>query len=162
MSEVRQSRAGRDQESRAATARQVWKPLDQYPIPVSDGLRFRWLRSILDGQPDTKNLSRRFREGWTVCRANDYPELQMRSDERSQFPEGIEVAGALLCQIDQKLVDSRNEYYRNLTNQQMASVDNSMWKVNDRGDHGMHILPPKRKSRVALGRKAEADPDAEG
>lgn len=152
-------RTGREQETRTAVARPVWKPLDQYPLPVAEGLRFRWIRSEMDNQPDTRNLSRRFREGWVPVRANDYPELQMRSDEHSRYPEGIEVAGLLLCQISQALVDSRDSHYRRQTDQQMDAVDNSMFKANDRGDHGMHILKPKRKSRVVLGREAAQDPD---
>ena len=89
-------------------------------------------------------------------RASDYPELHIRSDARSEYPEGIEIAGLLLCQIAQAKVDARAEYYRRLTDQQMQSVDHSLFKVNDRGDHGMHILRPKRHSRVVLGKQAEA------
>lgn len=155
------SRTGREKETRATEARPMWKPLDQYPLPVADGLHFRWIRTHLRGEPDTRNVSRRFREGWVPVRANEYPELQMKSDEGSQFPEGIEVAGLLLCQLPQQVVDSRAEYYRKTTEQQMASVDNSMFKVNDTRDHGMHILKPARRSRVVLGKQAGADPDAE-
>jgi hypothetical protein len=155
------ARAGREQETRTAVAHHQWKPLDQYPIPVVDGLRFRWLSSVLsDGTPDSRNLSRRFREGWVPTRATDHPELQLRSDERSQFPEGIEISGLLLCQIPQAIVDSRNKYYRDVTEQQMASVDNSMFKLNDRGDHGMHILKPQRRTRISRGRQAESDPES--
>jgi len=155
------ARVSREQDSRAATAKPAWKPLDQYPIPVVDGLRFRWLSSVLsDGTPDSRNLSRRFREGWVPTKATDHPELQLRSDERSQFPEGIEISGLLLCQIAQGVVDSRNDYYRRVTDQQMTSVDNSMFKMNDKGDHGMQILKPKRRSRVVVGKQAENDPDS--
>ena len=156
-------RESRQQQTRAAAQRAVWMPLDQYPVPKADGLRFRWLRTLEIGQPgtpDTRNLSRRFREGWVPSRAQDFPELQMKSDERSQFPDGVEVAGMLLCQIAQDKVDSRAEYYRSLTERQMASVDNSMFKLNDRGDHGMQILRPQRRTRVTRGQRAESDPDA--
>lgn len=156
-------RESRQQQTRAATARTAWRPLDQYPVPTADGLRFRWIRTLEIGQPgtsDTRNLSRRFREGWVPAPAANYPELQMKSDERSQFQDGIEVAGMLLCQIAQEKVDARAEYYRNLTEQQMNSVDNSMFKVNDRGDHGMQILRPQRRTRVTRGKRAESDPDA--
>lgn len=150
-------RAGRAGETRAADSRPVWKPLDQYPVPVVDGLRFRWIRTILSGQPDTRNTSRRFREGWVPCRATDYPELQMSSDADSRYPEGIEVSGMLLCQLAQAIVDGRNDFYRRTTEQQMTAVDNNMFKVNSPGDHGMHILNPKRRTRVALGKRAERD-----
>ena len=153
-------RSGREQDTRAAEARPTWKPLDQYPLPVASGLRFRWILTMIQGQPDTRNVAKRFREGWVPVRAADYPELMMRSDTGSPWPEGIEVSGLLLCQIAQPVVDSRDEYYRKVSNQQMDSVDNSMFKVNDRGDHGMHILRPKRRSRVTVGKKAEADPEA--
>lgn len=164
MSVAREPRAGRETTTRAADARPVWKPLDQYPVPVVPGLRFRWMRTQVPGQPgvyDTRNMSRRFREGWVVTPASDHPELQMQSDQHSQFSGGIEVAGQLLCQIDQKVADARNEFYRQQGEQQMSAVDNSLFKANVRGDHGMHILNPKRRTRVALGKRAESDSEAE-
>ena len=161
MPQGNQARVSREQDTRAANARPLWKPLDQYPIPVVPGLRFRWIRTILAGEPDTRNVSRRFREGWVPVRASDHPELLMRSDEQSRFPEGIEVAGMLLCQIAQPVVDSRNEYYSRTTDQQMTAVDNSMFKENVPGDHGMRIQTPTRKTRVTTGKRAEVDPSDE-
>lgn len=154
------TRPTRAQDSREANARPAWKPLDQYPIPVADGKRFRWLRTQEVGQSgvtDTRNISRRFREGWVPSRADNYPELLMKSDERSPFPEGIDVSGMLLCEIGQPIVDARNDYYRNQADQQMQSVDNSMFRVNDNRGHGMQILPPSRKTRVARGKRADSD-----
>ena len=154
-------RANREQETRTATARPAWKPLDQYPLPKVDGLRFRWIRTILGDVPDTRNVSRRFREGWVPVRAADYPELQMRSDASSQWPEGIEVSGLLLCQLPSQIVDARNTYHRNMAEQQMTAVDNSMFRENVPGDHGMRIQAPTRRTRVTTGRRAEVDPAAE-
>lgn len=157
---AQQPRETREASAREATQRPIWKPLDQYPIPKADGLRFRWIRTLEignQGVADTRNVSRRFREGWVPSRASDYPELMMRSDERSQFPDGIEVAGMLLCQCQALICDARNEYYRNMSENQMKSVDLALARSNSPGDHGMQILNPRRRTRVAVGRQASRD-----
>ena len=157
-------RAVREKETRASEARPVWKPLDQYPLPVVAGLRFRWLRTEVPGQPgvpDTRNISRRFREGWVPTPAHEHPELQMQSESHSRWPEGIEIAGQLLCQIGQSIVDARNTYYRQMAGRQMQAVDNSMFSMNAPGDHGMQMYSPKRRTRVALGKRATRDTEQE-
>ena len=151
-------RAARETQTRAvAETRPVWKPLDQYPLPIVAGLVFRWLRTEQPGQPgvpDTRNISRRFREGWVPTPAHEHPELQMQSESHSRWPEGIEIAGQLLCQIPQSVVDARNAYYRRQSDRQMEAVDHSMFQQNVPGDHGMQMFSPKRRSRVATGKRA--------
>ena len=98
------------------------------------------------GKDDNANVSKRFREGWEPVAAKDFPELKIMNDQNSRFPENIEVGGLILCQAPKELMDQRKEYYGNMAQNQMRSVDESYLRENDAR---MPMLAPERKSRVS-------------
>ena len=141
----------RELETREATARtKNWRPPSLLPVPAPrNGVSYRWVRTSSFGQTDNKNVSARFREGWVPVKAADHPELMMISDKDTQYPEGVEVGGLLLCQTAQEIVDARNKYYGNRAQDQIDSVDNSYLRDNDRL---MPKLKPERRTRVSRGK----------
>lgn len=100
------------------------------------------------GQPDSKNVSARFREHWTPVKASDHPELEITSDRDSKFPHNVEIGGLLLCKIANEHVVARKDYYEKRAANQMASVDNQYLREND---PRMPLLKPQRKSRTSFG-----------
>lgn len=147
-------RAPRSVETREHEERPTgWRPPSLLPTPApQDGYRFRWIRTSTFGETDNKNVSARMREGWVPVRATDHPELQIRSDKGSDFPDGIEVGGLLLCKTAIENVKQRNEYFRHRSRDQMESVDNAYLRVND---PRMPLLKPERRSRTSLGQRPE-------
>jgi len=100
------------------------------------------------GDSDNKNVSARLREGWEPVRAADYPELGLRSDKDSRFPDGVEVGGLLLCKTSSETVRQRREYYEARAAKQMESVDNTYLRQND---PRMPLLAPERKTSTSFG-----------
>jgi hypothetical protein len=129
-----QDRTNREQDSRKSEARptDAWTPPSQLPMPNPQaGWVFRYIRTASLDKADTKNVSRRFREGWEPVNAGDYPELEITSDIDSRWPDGVEVGGLLLCKIPQETVDSRKKYYKDFNDKQLRSVDEGFMNDQD-------------------------------
>ena len=140
----------RNNETRESGKRKsAWKPASLLPVPdAQDGVTYRWVRTGSRGTPDMKNVSARFREGWTPVNAKDHPELALQSDQNSRFSEGVEVGGLLLCKTATENVKAREEYYGTVTQNQINSVDSNYMREND---PRMPLYRPERKSRTSFG-----------
>jgi hypothetical protein len=140
-------RTPRTEETREKTARKrTWERPSALPTPEArDGIMFRWIRTSTLGDTDNRNVSMRFREGYTPVKASDYPELRVISDRDSQFPENIEIGGLLLCSIPAEIVEDRSAQMAEKARQQMDSVDRNYLREND---PRMPMLRPERESRT--------------
>jgi hypothetical protein len=140
-------RTPRTEETRDKTARKrTWERPSALPTPEPrDGIMFRWIRTSTLGDTDNRNVSMRFREGYTPVKASDYPELRVISDRDSQFPENIEIGGLLLCSIPAEIVEDRSAQMAEKARQQMDSVDRNYLREND---PRMPMLRPERESRT--------------
>ena len=109
-----------------------WLPPSVLPeIGQRDGLVHRWIRTSLLSKADNTNVSARFREGWEPCKREDYPELNLMSDRNTNFPNGIEIGGLLLCRAPTGLMEARKKYYQKKADDNMAAVDNNLMKESD-------------------------------
>jgi hypothetical protein len=140
-------RTPRTEETRDKTARKrTWERPSALPTPEPrDGIMYRWIRTSTLGDTDNRNVSMRFREGYTPVKASDYPELRVISDRNSQFPENIEIGGLLLCSIPAEIVEDRSAQMSEKARQQMDSVDRNYLREND---PRMPMLRPERESRT--------------
>jgi hypothetical protein len=140
-------RTPRTEETRDKTARKrTWERPSALPTPEArDGIMFRWVRTSTLGDTDNRNVSMRFREGYTPVKASDYPELRVMSDRDSQFPDNIEIGGLLLCSIPAEIVEDRSAQMAEKARQQMDSVDRNYLREND---PRMPMLRPERESRT--------------
>ena len=143
------SREDRNSETREVNARKsTWKPPSVLPDPQPEpGYHYRWIRARTLGESDNRNVSSRFREGYTPVRAEDHKDLQLLSDKGSEFADNVEVGGLLLCKTAVENKEAREEYYGNKAATQMESVDNNFLKEND---PRMPLLRPERSSRVSF------------
>jgi hypothetical protein len=129
-----QDRTTRDQSSRTGNQRKSdsWIPSSQLPMPNPvDGWEFRYIRTSTLDKADTKNVSRRFREGWVPVVASEHPELEVESDIGSKYESGVEIGGLLLCKIPTETVRARNKYFDDLAKQQLESVDHGFMNEQD-------------------------------
>lgn len=129
-----EERSKRDTESRTSEMRPSdnWVQPSQLPVPDKrDGWAHRWIRVSSQGQADTRNLSRRLREGWEPVNAAEYKELKVVSDVGSRYPDGIEIGGLLLCRMPEEKIKQRNAHYENVARQQMTSVDHGFMNDSD-------------------------------
>lgn len=141
------NRTPRNNETRAIKARKVtWQRPSALPDPEQqDGVSYRWVRTATLGEADNKNVSSRFREGWTPVKAEDHPEMHVMPDVDSRFEGNVEVGGLLLCRNSTENVEARVEHQQMQTDQAMEAVDNNYMREND---SRMPMLRPERNSRT--------------
>ena len=140
-------RKSREAETRAASERKrTWQRPSLLPTPEpEDGYVFRWVRTSMGGQADSKNVSSKLREGFEPVRAEDYPNLMVVRDIDSRFPDNIEVGGLLLCKCPSELMEQRRKHQQQMAEGQMQAVDNSYLRQSD---PRMPLLKPERSTRV--------------
>ena len=142
-------KTSRASQTRAKTAKKtVWTPpssLDAPPAP--DGYHHRWIRSETMGFDDTKNMAGKLRSGYELVRADEYPETDYPTINDGKYKGVIGVGGLLLARISTELVQSRKEYFDNLTRQKDEAIENDLLKEQHPGmpiDHD-------RQTRVTFG-----------
>lgn len=144
------NRLKREHETREKDmAKRSWEAPDILPMPdPQPGWAFRWVRISTLGEIDARNISSKFREGWEPCLATDHPEITLVTIENDRFKDNIVIGGLLLCKMPQEMQDERKQYYRQVTQNQMAAVDNNLMREND---PRMPIFND-RKSSVSFGK----------
>jgi hypothetical protein len=136
----------RETEVRASDA---WVPPSLLPTPnPQPGWTFRYIRTSTLGNQDNTNVSGKFRQGWVPVKAADHPELHIKSDRGSEFPENIEIGGLLLCKIPDEVLAQRREYYLNMAADQMEAVDRNYLREQDR----RMPMFKDRQTRTSFGR----------
>jgi hypothetical protein len=128
-----QNRLDRELDTRAVAARPThWKAPDLLPEPNHrEGWKHRWIRVSMVGMADAKNISSSLREGYEFCKAEDYPEMMMHAVSEGRFKGNIEVGGLVLARVPKEFMDQRNEYYGNMNQAQLESVDNTFLRQSD-------------------------------
>jgi len=126
-------RKPREIETREKTTRKKsWSRPEVLPSPLpQEGWVFRWIRVSSLGQVDATNVSSKLREGWEPVRAKDHPEIFLVTIEQESFKDNVVIGGLLLCKAPVELVNERNEYYQNMNESQMSSVDNNLMRESD-------------------------------
>ena len=149
---TREGRQLREQELREHSKHaETWKPANMLPDPPPrEGIAYRWIRVTVNGTPDVTNVSTRFREGWApVPRAEvDAMALGLMPDNKSRFPDGLEVGGLLLCQISEERITARKRYYENMTRNQLRAADANWMRQSD---PRMPVSPAQRDTRFGNG-----------
>jgi len=128
-----ENKLSRELETRAVQERpKQWTPPELLPEPDKQpGYAYRWIRVSTLQNADPRNISAKLREGWEPVKLEEQPKFQLLIDPNSRFKDNIEVGGLLLCKTPQELVDQRNKYYQNQSENQMESVDNSLMRQSD-------------------------------
>tara|TARA_R100000406_G_scaffold19842_1_gene12178 strand:+ start:156 stop:626 length:471 start_codon:yes stop_codon:yes gene_type:complete len=145
-------RTSRATEEQKDIRNKPWSPpssLDAPPAP--DGFVHRWIRTESMGFQDTANVSKKMREGWEFVRAEEIKN-QLGDHAYPIIAQGtyaglIGVAGLVLGRIPIEIAKSRAEYFKQITQDQVNSVDNDVLK-EQRPEMPMNI---SRQSRVTFG-----------
>ena len=156
MENVKLKKTTRHAETRDIEARKtVWSPPRQLDAPEPpEGFKFRWLRESIQGQPDDKNITSRLREGYELVREDELSaedKLKYPSLAEGKYKGVIGVGGLLLMRCPIEVKEDRDAYFRRLTDDQMASVDNDLMK----NEHPSMPISKERQSRVTFGGKKD-------
>ena len=139
---------------RAATTREKsarptsWRPpslLDAPPAPP--GYIHRWIRTEILGKDDKPNVSKRIREGYEPVRADEYSDFECATIDEGRFEGVIGVGGLILARLPIEVAESRTNYFKGKTGDQMTAVDNDLM----REQHPSMPISSERSSRVSFG-----------
>ena len=119
-------------ETRAEKAKvSQWRPSNLLEAPEPrPGYKQRWIATMVLGQETPTNVAKRLREGWqprdpkTVKNATHFPTI-----EHGRFAGFIGIEGMVLCEMPEEMVNQRNEYYAQMTENLMRSVEMDMHRV---------------------------------
>lgn len=128
-----ENRIARELEKRSETERpKSWQPASSLPEPDKQaGYTYKWVRVSTNGQRDPKNVSAKLKEGWEPVRVEEQPRFKLFLDPNSQYKDGIEIGGLLLCKMPSEFRDQRSAYFAKKNKDQMTSVDNHYLREND-------------------------------
>lgn len=123
----------REHETREETQRPMtWRPPSLLPDPdPRPGWRHRWVRVTLLGQPDDRNVSVRYQDGFEACKWEDYPEMEAKMPTVRNKTGNIETGGVMLCRAPQEMVNQRNAYYQKQGSDYMSSVNSNFMRESD-------------------------------
>jgi len=142
-------RSSRASQTREKTSKpKVWTPpssLDAPPAP--NGYKHRWLRAESLGFNDSKNMSRRLREGFELVRADEYPDSDYPIVEDGKYAGVIGVGGLVLARIPEEIAKQRSEYYAAQSAEQVQALDNDLMKEQ----HPSMPINVDRQTRVTFG-----------
>ena len=118
-----------------STVASKWRPSNLLEAPEPrPGFAQRWVATMVLGQETPTNVAKRLREGWvprdpkTVKELDTFPTI-----EHGRFAGHIGIEGMVLCEMPTKMVKQRNEYYANMTDNLMRSVENDMNRAETPG-----------------------------
>ena len=126
----------------------TWTPpssLDAPPAPT--GYRHRWIRAESMGSDDTKNVMGKLRSGWSLVRADEYPEEDFPSVQDGKHAGVIGVGGLLLARIPEELAQSREDFF----NQKVADREQAVEDDLMNEQHNAMPINQERQSRVTFG-----------
>lgn len=115
--------------------RKVYKPIQQTDIPDyvkekfdKEGYVLRFVRWAIRGEPDYRYLNIREQEGFEFVSPDELPESylnSMRIVAKGKSANGLVTNGGDLClmKADKELMESREEYFSNITENNIKAVD---------------------------------------
>jgi len=112
-----------------------WRPSNLLEAPEPrPGYAQRWVATMVLGQETPTNVAKRLREGWTPRDVKTIKDGQhFPTIEHGKFAGHIGIEGMVLCEMPQEMLDQRNDYYAQMTENLMRSVENDMNKVESPG-----------------------------
>ena len=123
------------------------------PKPHSSDMKYRWIRVQTVGEDDTRNISRRRREGYEFVRKEAHPDTELPVHEGGKFAGVIGSGDLVLAKIPKDFVDARNTWTTDRTKRQQRAVDENMM----REQHPSMPISQNKDTSVSTGNKPKFD-----
>jgi|TARA_R110000787_G_scaffold12659_1_gene40653 hypothetical protein len=122
----------------------------------SKGLTLRWVRVLLKGQDDYKNVGKRRAEGWEFVKSEDVPEMEHSSTvmETGRYVGAICRGDVALCHMSKARSESRQEFYENKSRKMVQTVNAQLYDAKN--PFPVHT---GSKTQVSRGKKAASFQD---
>ena len=138
----------RASQTKVKPQKKVWTPpssLDAPPAP--DGFKHRWIRAESMGFDDSSNMSAKLRSGFELVRADEYSDVDYPTINDGKYKGVIGVGGLLLARIPNEIVKSREEYFKQQTQDRNDAIENDLMKEQ----HPSMPINSDRQTRVTFG-----------
>ena len=155
MTEKTKIKPSRKAETRETGARKRgWVPPSNLEAPEPpEGFHHRWIRFEYRGTQDEKNVMGRIRSGYEPVKASEYPDrLDLPAIAEGKYKGVIGVGGLILMRCPIEVKQDRDAYFKNLTADQQASIENDLMK----DEHPAMPISKERQSRVTFGGGAKS------
>ena len=131
-----------------------WVPPSSLDAPEPpEGFHHRWVRAEFRGEQDEKNILGRLRSGYEFVNLSEYPgRNDLPSIQDGKYKGVIGVGGLLLMRCPIEVKEDRDAYFRRLTDDQKASIENDLMKQ----EHPSMPISKERQSRVEFGRNKKS------
>ena len=131
------------------TRKRGWVPPSNLDAPEPpEGYHHRWVRSEYRGQQDEKNVIGRLRSGYELVKADEYPDrMDLPAIADGKYKGVIGTGGLILMRCPVEVKEDRDEYFRNLTNDKTAAIEQDLHK----DEHPAMPIHQERQSRVTFG-----------
>jgi hypothetical protein len=164
----RPGRETRDQELRTGQVREDYSDAEAHEdlfqqqgvlaqlarhTPEREGMKQRWMRTMLNGQIDAKNIAKKMNEGWVPRAADTVPKGPNALPEL-EF-QGANVIGVIGMVLVERSIELHRKYAarnRDTTRNQERAVNENMFRVHDPGTPGFGRPTTDRTSKVTFGR----------
>lgn len=118
--------------------------------PPRAGYVQRWIRVGMWDKPDTKNQSRKLRQGWRPRPADTVPaEFYAPTVDKGQFAGAIIIEGMLLCEMPVELYERHRDVVRDKIDRMEEGIDRDLLRTQ----HPGVPISRHRKTRVTTGRR---------
>lgn len=132
-------------------------PIPEIPQELKDDADFvfKYLRVILDGSWDNKNISSRMRDGWEFVKRSDYPALEKFPDFAGGELDGVVgIDDLALARLPRWVAIKRQELAHRRAEQQMQHVMSELY-----ADHDPRApIINESRTQVRRGRGAHFEP----
>lgn len=129
--------------------RPLFRPMSDLPIPdPQPGFTHRYIRVSNNQQADTRNMGRRFAEGWTPCGVEEQPRVAKLLGRYGVNADGnIEIGGLMLCKLPTEIKQARDRYYSTAAQNQIDAVNTTYMRDENRR---MPKLAPEHNTTVSF------------
>ena len=138
----------RASQTKVEEQKKVWTPLSSLDAPPApDGFKHRWIRAESMGFDDSSNMSAKLRSGFELVRADEFSDVDYPTINDGKYKGVIGVGGLLLARIPNEIVESREEYFRQQTQDRNDAIENDLMKEQ----HPSMPINSDRQTRVTFG-----------
>lgn len=129
-----------------------WQPANTLDAPPPlPGMEQRWIRFQLGDKNDPRNWSRKMRERWAPRKLDSVPSQHMPPTlNHTQLGEVVGVGDLILCHRPREIGRSRDKFFKNKTQRQLATAERRHVDKVEREDHA--ILSKVKRDAPTVGR----------
>jgi len=127
-------------------------------VPPRPGYVQRWIRTEVNGKPDTSNLNRKANQGWRPRSATSVAKGEFVPTIKYGKSNVIGMEGLILMERPEKQHAAHGRSIKRDTKNQMRSVDESMYKAHS-ANSGMSAPERSGSSRVVRGKNPRVAED---